>query len=196
IDQLQEISRCSTSMRFAVHRRGTRCRSGACFVCVHLGCTMSSYPSLSASPSGRAPGESERIPWPPGPRPTNTFSPPRSARALSQRPIVGGECRCAPRSRPVIVATRRRPYGRRRAVMLSLVRALRIEIQNESLSLSLSLSPIRRYGHLSDMCLAYLIARVRPSLSLVPHAIAVAVAAAAGAAFYARTLASEGGLAR
>ncbi|KYN01644.1 hypothetical protein ALC62_07616 [Cyphomyrmex costatus] len=56
----------------------------------------------------------------------------------SRRPIVGGECRCAPRSRPVIVATRRRPYGRRRrAVMLGLVRALRIEIQNGSLSLSL-----------------------------------------------------------
>ncbi|KYM76379.1 hypothetical protein ALC53_13406 [Atta colombica] len=114
IHQFHEISRCSTSMRFAVHRHSTRCCSGACFVCVHLGCTMSSPPSpchivlslflfaspvysiLSASLSGRAPGESERIPWPPGPRPTNTFSPPRSARALSQRPIVGGECRCAP----------------------------------------------------------------------------------------------------
>jgi len=88
------------------------------------------------------------------------------------------------------------------AVMLGLVCTLRIEIQNESvsfflsLSLSLSLSPIRRHDHLSDMCLAYLIARVRPSLSLVPHAIAVTVAAVVGAAFYARALASEGGLAR
>lgn len=41
-----------------------------------------------------------------------------------------------------------------------------IEIQNGSLSYS-------RNDHLSDMCLAYLIARVRPSFSLVPHAIAV-----------------------
>lgn len=32
---------------------------------------------------------------------------------------------------------------------------------------SLSFPPIRRHDHLSDMCLAYLIARVRPSLSLV-----------------------------
>ncbi|KYN30470.1 hypothetical protein ALC56_15166, partial [Trachymyrmex septentrionalis] len=89
-----EISRCSTSMGFAVHRRGARCHGGACFVCVHLGCTMSPlYPpspcftlaSPRPSPSGRAPGESERIPWPPGPRPTNTFSPPRSARALQAK---------------------------------------------------------------------------------------------------------------
>lgn len=55
------------------------------------------------------------------------------------------------------------------AVMLGLVCALRI--QNGSLSLSLS--PIRRHDHLSDMCLAYLIARVRSSLSLIPHAITV-----------------------
>lgn len=73
------------------------------------------YPILSACPSGRAPGESERIPWPPGPRPTNTFSRRDLRERWARDRSVGGECRCAPRSRPVIVATRRRPYGRRNA---------------------------------------------------------------------------------
>jgi len=145
-------------MRFVMHRRDTRRRSG---VCVSCACTLGApypllppslrrnrslfssllqvYPILSASPSCRAPGESERIPWPPGPRPTNTFSPPRSARALSQRPIVGGECRCAPRSRPVIVATRRRPYGRRRNARPGLHAPDR-DPERVCLSLSLSLS--------------------------------------------------------
>jgi len=63
--------------------------------------------------------------------------------------------------------------------------AARIEIQKR---VSLSLSPYiyPRHDHPSDMCLAYLIARVRRpclSLSLVSHAIAVIIV---GAAFYAR----------
>lgn len=48
------------------------------------------------------------------------------------------------------------------AVMLSLVRAL--SGSRSRTALSLSLSSIRRHDHLSDMCLAYLIARVRPSV--------------------------------
>lgn len=102
-----------------------------------------------------------------------------------ERPIVGGECRCAPRSRPVIVATRRRPYGRRAAPRRRNARHGPRAPDRDPERVSLSFPPIRRHDHLSDMCLAYLIARVRPSLSLVPHAIAVTVAAA-GAALYAR----------
>lgn len=150
--------------------------------------SLSFSPRSSGSPSGRAPGESERIPWPPGPRPTNTFSrreicesvepeTDRRRRVSVCFPIAAGD------SRNEETSVWPPPPPRRNARP-----GPRAPDRDPERRVSISLSPIRHYDHLSDMYLAYLIARVRPSLSLVSRSIA------AGAAFYARALTNEGGI--
>ncbi|KAL0128286.1 hypothetical protein PUN28_003511 [Cardiocondyla obscurior] len=70
---------------------------------------------------------------------------------------------CAPRSRPAIVATRRRSYSHRRNARPG----PQIEIQNGSFSLSLFLSPARRHDHPGEYVFS-VPHHACPSLSLAP----------------------------
>lgn len=87
-----DLVRCTDRVQSPVQRRGVCCtRSERRGVFRVRAPSVISSPSLSLaacsprSSSGRAHGESERIPWPPRPRPTNTLSPGRSlARSLTK----------------------------------------------------------------------------------------------------------------